>query len=240
MSGRTDGAGAAFAGSQLQTQLYVNRRSRELEAAIRDEFAELDHARFEWRSPLVDDRYREYWDDQFLRRLGFEDAAAALTWFWPMGGPHWDALALVKRRQERPGILLVEGKSYPAELYGTGSAAKSTRSIELIERSLEWAQREVGVEGRTPKEWSGRLYQDANRLAHLYWLNELQDIDTWLVHLLFTEDTSTQSTSAESWEEAIAATSAELGIAGLEIPRAGHVILPAGSYEDLTSRTAES
>jgi hypothetical protein len=38
---RVEGSGAAFAGSQLQTQLYVNRRMEQLDDAVRSEFADL-------------------------------------------------------------------------------------------------------------------------------------------------------------------------------------------------------
>lgn len=41
MAERVDEAGAAYAGSQLQTQLYVNRRTGELDDSIRAEFPEL-------------------------------------------------------------------------------------------------------------------------------------------------------------------------------------------------------
>jgi hypothetical protein len=34
-----------------QTQLYANRRTEQLDAAIRQEFPELEAARIEWRSP---------------------------------------------------------------------------------------------------------------------------------------------------------------------------------------------
>jgi hypothetical protein len=54
-------------------------------------------------------------------------------------------------------------------------------------KSLGWTQDKLGVTGKTPQNWCGRLYQSANRLAHLYWLLE-QGVKTWLVHLLFTDD----------------------------------------------------
>jgi hypothetical protein len=231
MTPRVDDSGAANKGSQLQTQLYVNRRAEKLDAAIKKEFDELKNARIEWKSPLASDSYREYWDVAFLKALGLDEHGGALQKFWPSGGPHWDALALVHREHAgKPGVLLVEGKSYPAELYGGGSAAKADASRTLIAESLAWTQEQIGVVGGP--DWTGPLYQDANRLAHLYWLNSI-GVDSWLVHLLFTDDDHNVATSEETWRAAMDRANTELGIAGLAVPRAGHVMLPAGARAEL-------
>jgi hypothetical protein len=138
---RVDANGAAYAGSQLQTQLYVNERTDELDAAIRDAFDELGEATFEWRSPLAGDHYAEYSDAAFLKRLGLDDHVDALAKFWARrGGPHWDALALVHLpRQAAPGVLVVEGKSYGDEmLKGSGLSATDPHSTHTIEKALAW------------------------------------------------------------------------------------------------------
>lgn len=58
--------------------------------------------------------------------------ATDLKQFWPTGGPHWDALAVIDLEGAlRPGVLLLEGKSYPEELYGSGCQAEA-RSREHI------------------------------------------------------------------------------------------------------------
>lgn len=190
VAGRQDDAGSAYAGSQLQTQLYVNRRTQQLDEAIRNAFADLAGAILEWRSPRhprAEDGYREYWDTSFLKRLDLESLIGELPKLWPVGGPHWDALGAVHLPgDDRPGVLLVEGKSYPAELFGSGTGAKpGSNSRKLIEKSLGQTQQILGVEDQTPEDWCGRLYQSANRLAHVYWLRE-QSVRAWLVHLLFT------------------------------------------------------
>lgn len=113
MAARTDGDGAAFAGSQLQTQLWVNRRTAGLDEALREALPVLANASFDWRSPLAADRYAEFGDRAFLRRVDLDEHAAGLKAFWPAGGPHWDALATVSQPDSgRPGVLLVEGKSW--------------------------------------------------------------------------------------------------------------------------------
>lgn len=136
---RTDSAtGAAYAGSQLQTQLYVNRRTAALDDAVRSGLPELAGARLQWRSPLADDAYREYYGTAFLDRLGLLEHTAALKAFWPARGPQRDALALVHEPGgTAPGVLLVEGKSYPGELHSSGcQATPGSPSRQLIERSL--------------------------------------------------------------------------------------------------------
>jgi hypothetical protein len=233
MTPRVDDNGAAHKGSQLQTQLYVNHRVEQLDTAIRGAFEDLRDARIEWRSPLASESYREYWDGAFLQALDLDEHQQALRRFWPARGPHWDALALIHREDvTRPGVLLVEGKSYPAELYSGGSAATAEASRILINDSLLWTQQQIGVKGAP--DWTGSLYQDANRLAHLYWLNSI-GVETWLVHLLFTADDHHEATSEERWRTAIELASADLGIAGLALARAGHVMLPAGTRAELTT-----
>lgn len=66
MAERVDDSGPAYAGSQLQTQLYVNERAERLESAVRAELPRLQGTTIEWRSPLASDRFREYSDRAFL------------------------------------------------------------------------------------------------------------------------------------------------------------------------------
>src|SRR4051812_21932756 len=112
---RVDADGLAYAGSMLQTQIYVNEPAlrRTLESKILDELPDLAELRprFDWRSPLKDEAYAEYHDAGFLRAIGCSDNAPDLARFWPMrGGPHWDALARLDFGHDDWGVLLVEGK----------------------------------------------------------------------------------------------------------------------------------
>jgi hypothetical protein len=132
---RVDKNGAAFAGSRLQTQLYVNRRTAELEDAVRSTFPELAGASFDWRSPLAEDGYAEYWDKAFLERVDLGHHAADLATFWPTGGPPWDGLAVISRGGDtRSGVLMLEGKSYPDELCGGGTGVKA--GLAHIDRAV--------------------------------------------------------------------------------------------------------
>ena len=236
MSARTDDRGAAYAGSQLQTQLYVNKRTEQLDETIRVALPELGDASFDWRSPLADDHYAEYWDAAFLRKLGLDDHVEALAAFWPgRGGPHWDALAVVSRpASTAPGVLLAEGKSYPDEmLKGTGLGATDPASVRMIETALGWTQGLLGLP-LDLRAWRGPLYQNANRLAHASWLRS-RGVEAWVVHLLFTDDPH-GPTSKSEWEQALSQADAALGLAGTPVPVSGHVFLPAGSRAELLSQ----
>jgi hypothetical protein len=230
---RVDEHGAAYAGSQLQTHLYVNKRTSQLNEALAAAFPDLDAADIGWSSPLANDGHREYWDKPFLERVGLTQHADQLKAFWPAGGPHWDALAGVRfDGSERPGVILGEGKSYPGEFYGGGCAAKpGSASCELTETSLYWTGQQLGVIGKTADDWCGPLYQSANRLAHLCWLRSL-GVRAWLVHLLFTADPHGPTTEPE-WLAALEKTDQELGLAGIRVDHAGHVFLPAGNRSEL-------
>jgi hypothetical protein len=236
VSPRADENGAAFAGSQLQTQLYINKRTADLDSALRSEFDdELSNAEFDWRTPLAADGYAEYYGSAFLKRLGLDEHVQALKEFWPARGPQWDALAVVTRPGQRPGVLLGEGKSYPDEmLKGSGTTSEAgTDNRKRIDVALAWTQQQLGVQGKTPSDWAGALYQNANRLAHLCWLND-RDVDAWLVHLLFVDDPH-EPTTEKQWSAAVDTADERLGLAGLDVPRAGHVMLAAGTREELVA-----
>lgn len=238
MADRTDENGAAYAGSQLQTQLYVNKRTSALNEAVVRALPPLNGAELRWVSPLAADRYREYKDMDFLRTLGLEGLGQELGNYWPSRGPVWDGLAKLTfpaveeagDREPRPVVLLAEGKSYPGELYGSGCQASDPQSRAKIEAALAKTQNDLGVTDRSPADWCGPLYQTANRLAHLWWLRS-QSVHAWFVHLLFVDDPHSPTSAAE-WKAAIDQTSAELGLPS-HVPYTAHVLLDAGSRAEL-------
>jgi hypothetical protein len=176
MGERVDESGAAFAGSQLQTQIWVNRRSERLSALVCDAFADLAGASISWVSPTRPDGYREYQDQAFLRRVGLGRLSADLSAFWPAGGPVWDGLGIVTEG-EGNGVILLEGKSYPRELYGSGCQAGPTSRTKIV-AALIATQKWLGVD-QSLETWCGPLYQTANRLAHLYWFNQVVRTRAW-------------------------------------------------------------
>lgn len=131
-------------------------------------------AEIKWRSPLEEDDYAEYRDHDFLALLGLELEHRPLESFWPNRGPQWDALARTSTDQ----IILVEAKANIPEIVSPGTSARA-KSRTLIEKSLFETRRYLRVPEDIP--WSGRLYQYANRIAHLYLLRELNGVDAHLV-----------------------------------------------------------
>jgi GIY-YIG catalytic domain len=240
--------GWARHGSQLQTQLYVNRRPAELAAAVIAALPSLaEHEpSLRWVAPLESAGFREPQDVAFLEALELQEHEAKLKEFWPKGGPVWDALALCSFAGGGSGVLLAEGKNYPQEMYSTGSQvgqSGSTRALankDQIEKAITWAQTELGLPVDA-RRWmkrldqarpSSSLYQTANRLAHTLWLRSI-GVEAWLCHLLFVGDTRFGYSTKAEWEAALAKAHHELGIAAADIPFAGHAYLPALDGADL-------
>ena len=231
-------------GSRLQTQLYVNRRTQELNAEVLSALPALHERgvrKISWVAPLEVDGFAEPRDVAMLDALGLGHLAPALPEFWPSGGPVWDALALLAFKDRQPGVLLAEGKNYPPELYSAGTQAgksgteRALASRARIEAAIQSVQAELDAPV-DPGRWldpldparpgSSSLYQTANRIAHAVWLRR-QSIDAWLCHLLFTDDLMHHPTSAADWKQALIAAEQKLGINAIEIPFVGHAFLPA-------------
>jgi hypothetical protein len=132
--------------------------------------ARLSMARFEgtlgWReseviewSPIKEDEYAEYFDEEFLGRLGIEVLRVPLNEFWPRSGPRWDGLA----RTRRGKIILVEAKAYIEEAVDFGSKTGSTSSA-MINAAL--AETKAAFGAAETAAWHAPLYQYANRLAY--------------------------------------------------------------------------
>jgi hypothetical protein len=231
---RVDAHGRAFKGSQLQVQIYVNRRQHEIEQKLREDLETLDQmaARFEWASPLESERFVEYQDVAFLRAVGLERLAPELAAFWPArGGPVWDGLARVHLRTGGEGVLLLEAKSYPKELFGRGCTAKAAQSKQLIRSALERTQAWLGLPVDADR-WIGRLYQSANRLAHLYFLREVAGIDAWLAHACFLDDIDHVPITEDAWRRGLEDADRELGLAESS-PFAGAAFLAARPRSEL-------
>lgn len=69
-----------------------------------------------WVSPLFKDNYREYQDNDFLKYIDQVSLRKKLREFWPAGGPYWDALARVERKNGERGVILAEAKANIPEL----------------------------------------------------------------------------------------------------------------------------
>lgn len=194
-----------------------------MEDEIRRTLPELGGAEFAWCSPCRDDKVREYSDAAFLRRLGYDHLVPRLKEFWPTGGPHWDALAVVTRNGKPAGPLLVEAKSYPGEM-GSRCTATSDASRNQIAERLAETRRWLGVDESHASAWIDELYQSANRFAHLYFFRSIAKQDAWLVNLYFMEDPD-RATTREEWEAALADAEQRLGLLGKAVPHSSRVFL---------------
>jgi hypothetical protein len=228
---RVDQVGRAYKGSQRQVQTWVNDYADDLNRAIIASLPDLAAAMPEitWRSPLRSENHREYADEAFLKRIGLGALADKLSEFWPSGGPVWDGLATYRAAGGATGVILVEGKSYPGELEGSGCQAgksgseASRRSRIKIANALRRTQ--TWLEMADIPDWMGPLYQSANRLAYVYWLREEAKVDAWLVHLLFADD-PIRNTSRERWESELPKLDQRLGLAQ-RLPWHANVIVDA-------------
>jgi len=233
---RVDDLGRAYAGSQLQIQIYVNKRTAELSQGVLNAFPSLASLKpaFRWVSPLESQKFAEYQDRAFLKALGLEHLATKLRNFWPKGGPHWDALAAMEFRDgsNGKGILLVEAKSHVSEVYGSSCKA-SPESREKIETALDTTKEWLGV----PKsiDWTGRLYQSANRIAHLFFLREVAKVSAWLVNVYFMNDPHSP-TGFDKWQSAFKGIKEELGLTDITIPYTAELFLEA-KKGDVGSKT---
>lgn len=230
---RTDSRGRAFAGSQLQIQIYVNRRPDDVNANIRSALGPALPARAEivWRSPLESEGFAEYRDGEFLAALGLPHLREKLAGFWPEGGPRWDGLAIVNdpAKSDPSAYLLVEAKSYPKEVFGPGCQAQpdSRRTIEAALRVTKaWAGAEESA------DWLGALYQYGNRLAHVYFLRQIANLRAWLVNLCFLGDPH-RPTGRAVWENGLTAIREGLGFRGRRVPYTVNVFLSAPDQSEL-------
>ena len=220
-------SGRAPRGSQRELQDYINEHERVIHCAVLEalpvRYRELG-ASITWISPLVQDNYVEYRDDDFLRSVGLGEFASELAGFWPTGGPCWDALGIVSdfNKRFKPNIVLVEAKSHLSEIYGSGCQA-GVRSRKLIEKSLANAKEWCGA--KIDADWTGPLYQSANRLAHLYFIRERLKNFAWLVNLCFTGDPIGPADQL-AWEAELKAVKSSLGI-NSALPFVINVFLPA-------------
>lgn len=233
MARRTDDEGRAHKLSQLQMQLYVNRRREALTGAVIEALPSLKELRpsLTWVSPLEQEKFAEYHDAGFLKALGRADLFGALAEYWPAGGPHWDALAVAHDSEdEYLGPVLVEAKSWPGEMRSRTAASDASRQriSERLSETREW----LGVSEEHATAWLERHYQAANRYAHLRWFVDVLGERAWLANVYFLEDRD-KSTSREVWDAAIDDAERALGLAGVAVPNSGRVFLKAGEHAEL-------
>lgn len=193
-------------GSEHWLRVAVNDASTFTNEKIRSAFGWHEQEMIEWLSPIKSDEYAEYYDVQFLQRLGIKEIVMPLHSFWPPSGPRWDGLA----RTSSCKFLLVEAKAYIEEGVDFGSRA-GDNSRKMIADALEQSKLAYGA--NADSNWESPFYQYANRLAHLHFLVSNNRIDAHLVFMYFANapDVRLPCTS-EQWEGARRLTEKCLGL----------------------------
>lgn len=193
-------------GSLKWLRVAVNQHSDLLNARVCEALNLPQSTKIVWTSPKEDDDFAEYRDGDFLKKVGAAELEAPLAKFWPAKGPQWDALATFGK----DGIIIVEAKANIPEIVSPGTGATGNR-LKHIERSLGETKAFLGVTAGTI--WSGKLYQYANRLAHLFFLRTISKRRAYLVFVYFTgaHDVDGPDTKAE-W---LAAQGVVKGVLGL-------------------------
>ncbi len=184
-------------GSQKDLQLLANKNQDILNQELSKIFNK--PINLEWLSPREDDCYAEYADQDFINRLGIESTITKpLKEFWPNGGANWDGLA-----KDKDTVFIMEAKAHISEQM-IDSTKASQNSLDLIEKSLAATKEFLNV--KSDISWfKENYYQYANRIAHLYYLRELNKIDAHLLFIYFLNDKTVTDKieTKEDWEKAI-------------------------------------
>jgi hypothetical protein len=203
-------SGSATQGSRLYIQEYMLNSKEKLSEMILAASPSLlsfieSKIKIEWKSPLIKPekqnkgKFYEYRDDfleVLLKGAILSDSKEKLRKFWPKNGPQWDGLAVVNGIDGEKGLLLVEAKAHLSEI-NADLKADSQISIEMIKNSIAIAQNHYGIGA---SDWTKHYYQLGNRIAFLYFMNEVLHIPTWLVLVNFTEG-DYKTTGVEKWLE---------------------------------------
>lgn len=193
-------------GSLKDVQVLVNKNQDIIDNRLKATFAELAEQQIIWVSPIEQDDFAEYQDNDFLLQVGLAPAEIKLNNFWPVRGPQWDALA----KTTDGHVILVEAKANIPELVSPATSAGDA-SKAMIKKSLNETKAFLNVTNDI--DWSGKFYQYTNRIAHLYYLREIRKKQTFLVNLYFIGDTSVSGPKTQQeWDGALKVLHTYLGL----------------------------
>ncbi len=193
-------------GSLKNLQVAINVKKKCLDAEISKVIGK--QMKIDWKSPLRSDGYAEYRDEDFLIILGaLNRIRYPLIDFWPIKGPQWDALGVSDDE-----IILVEAKANIPEMVSSGTDAKNPQSIKKIKNSLDEVKKYLIVSNTI--DWAGTFYQYVNRIAHLYYLREKNQIKAHLLFIYFINDITVNGPKTkDEWLGAIQTMECYLGLA---------------------------
>lgn len=200
-------------GSKKWVQKLINEKQEILNEHIKRNLRFTNDNEIGWRSPLKDDNYAEYRDQDFIERLGVTLKTVRLRDFWPTRGPQWDALG----KNSKGNVFLVEAKSHIPEMISTVQA-KDKHSLTKIRESLKRTKNFLNAKKMV--DWSTCFYQYTNRLAHLYLLRELNQLPAYLLFIYFINDSEMNGPKTiNEWKGAIKLLQSYLGIRRQKLQR---------------------
>lgn len=193
-------------GSLKDIQILVNKNQDLINNLLKSSFDDLANQQIIWTSPIEQDDFAEYRDNDFLLKVGLEPSEIKLVDFWPSKGPQWDALA----KTTNGHVILVEAKANIPEIVSPATSAGET-SKTIIDKSLNETKAFLNLTNDI--DWSGKFYQYTNRLAHLYFLREKCNKPTFLVNIYFIgDDTVSGPKTKQEWDGALKVLHTYLGL----------------------------
>jgi len=198
-------------GSLKNLQVAINEKKRYLDCEISKVIGK--QMNIDWKSPLKSDDYAEYRDEDFLKKLGkLNEIKYPLIDFWPKRGPQWDALSVRDDKDDKEyEVILVEAKANIPEMVSPGTKA-GNNSRRKIEYSLDEVKKYLNINNGI--DWTGTFYQYVNRIAHLYYLREKNQIKAHLLFIYFINDVTVHGPKTkDEWLGAIQTMECYLGLA---------------------------
>lgn len=193
-------------GSLKGIQVLVNQNQDLINNLLMSSFGDLANQQIFWSSPIEQDDFAEYRDNDFLLKVGLDPTEIKLDDFWPKKGPQWDGLA----KTTSGHVILVEAKANIPEIVTAGTSAGDI-SKTIIDKSLNETKSFLNLTNDT--DWSGKFYQYTNRLAHLYFLRVRCNKPAFLVNIYFIgDDTVSGPKSKQEWEGALKVLHTYLGL----------------------------
>ncbi|MBI5893084.1 MAG: hypothetical protein HZB79_05450 [Deltaproteobacteria bacterium] len=193
-------------GSLKDIQVLVNKNQDLIDNLLKSTFDELANEQIIWTSPIEQDDFAEYRDNDFLLKVGLDPTLIQIDNFWPAKGPQWDALAKTTSGQ----VILVEAKANIPEIVSPATGA-GENSKTIIDKSLNETKSFLNLTNDI--DWSGKFYQYTNRLAHLYFLREKCNKPTFLVNIYFIGDeTVSGPKTRQEWDAALKVLHTYLGL----------------------------
>ena len=156
-------------------QAAGRERIREWVSARQDEVAD---RLWRWPSLIAFTKSPPQWlptadSDDLWTSAGLPGQPPQEAGFWPPNaGPSWAAVATIHGKRGKSGILLVDASD------GDATTPLAPEDRAEVEQSLAEVKAFVGA--APAADWLGDAYDDAARLAFLYYLREHAGVPAWL------------------------------------------------------------